>query len=160
MSVKRILVVGSANNDFLMTTPYVPDVGETLISEGAYTFVPGGKGAKTAVAAARLGTQAVFCARLGDDAYGDRLMNIYRDNGIDLRYIKADKLEQTGLAVVMLEKGGANRIVVYPGANKRVSEGDIENAFFSYPDAVITQFEIGDVLFYIPLGLQVPRAFL
>lgn len=144
MSAKRILVVGSANIDFLMTTPYVPSEGETVISEGAYTFVPGGKGANTAVAAARLGAEVVFCARVGDDAYGDRLINIYRENGIDLRYIKTDRLEQTGLAVVMLEKGGANRIVVYPGANRRINDNDIENAFYSYPDAVITQFEIGE----------------
>jgi len=144
MSVKRILVVGSANIDFLMTTPYVPSEGETVISEGAYTFVPGGKGANTAVAAARLGAEAVFCARVGDDAYGDRLINIYRENGIDLRYIKTDRLEQTGLSVVMLEKGGANRIIVYPGANRRINDNDIENAFYCYPDAVITQFEIGE----------------
>ncbi|HAN21885.1 MAG: hypothetical protein A2Y15_06230 [Clostridiales bacterium GWF2_36_10] len=144
MSVKRILVVGSANIDFLMTTPYVPAPGETMISEGEYTFVPGGKGANTAVAAAKLGAQVVFCTRVGDDAYGDRLISIYKEHGIDLRYLKADKLEQTGLAVVLLEKSGANRIVVYPGANKRINENDIENSFFSYPDAVITQFEIGE----------------
>jgi ribokinase len=144
MSVKRILVVGSANIDFLMTTPYVPSEGETVISEGAYTFVPGGKGANTAVAAARLGAEVIFCARVGDDAYGDRLIRIYKENGIDLRFVKTDRLEQTGLAVVMLEKGGSNRIVVYPGANRRINESDIENAFYAYPDAVITQFEIGE----------------
>mgnify|MGYP002344503831 CR=1 FL=1 len=144
MSMKRILVVGSANIDFLMTTPYVPAPGETIVSEGAYTFVPGGKGANTAVAAAKLGTQVVFCARVGDDAYGDRLISLYKEHGLDLRYLKVDKLEQTGLAVVLLEKGGVNRIIVYPGANKRINENDIENAFFSYPDAIITQFEIGD----------------
>ena len=138
------MVVGSANIDFLMTTPYVPSPGETIVSEGAYTFVPGGKGANTAVAASKLGSQVVFCTRVGDDAYGDRLMGIYKEHGIDLRYVKADKLEQTGLAVVLLEKGGVNRIIVYPGANKRITETDIENAFYSYPDAVITQFEIGD----------------
>jgi len=144
MSVKRILVVGSANIDFLMTTPYVPSPGETIVSEGAYTFVPGGKGANTAVASARLGAQVLFCARVGDDAYGDRLYSIYKENDIDLRFIKTDKLEQTGLAVVLLEKGGTNRIIVYPGANKRINENDIENAFYAYPDAVITQLEIGD----------------
>lgn len=144
MSVKRILVVGSANIDFLMTTPYVPSPGETLLSEGAYTFVPGGKGANTAVAASRLGAQVIFCSRVGDDAYGDRLIDIYKENEIDLRYLKADKLEQTGLAVVILEKDGTNRIIVYPGANKRINENDIENSFFAYPDAVVTQFEIGD----------------
>lgn len=144
MALKRILVVGSANIDFLLTTPYVPTPGETIVSEGAYTFVPGGKGANTAVAASKLGSQVVFCARVGDDAYGDRLLSLYREQNLDLRYMKVDKLEQTGLAVVLLEKGGVNRIIVYPGANKRINETDIENSFFSYPDAVITQFEIGD----------------
>lgn len=144
MSMKRVLVVGSANIDFLMTTPYVPSPGETIISEGAYIFVPGGKGANTAVAVSKLKGHSIFCSRVGDDAYGDRLIGIYEQNNIDLRYLKTDKLEQTGMAVVLLEKGGVNRIIVYPGANKRINDTDIENAFFSYPDAVVTQFEIGD----------------
>ena len=144
MASKRILTVGTANIDFLAKTPYVPSRGETMISEGEYSFVPGGKGANAAVAAARLGGEVVFCTRVGDDAYGDRLLRIYTENGVDSRYIKVDRAEQTGLAIVMLEKTGDNRIIVFPGANKNINDTDIENAFLSYPDAVLTQFECGE----------------
>ena len=51
MAEKKILVVGSANIDFLLKTPYVPAEGETLVSNGTYGFVPGGKGANAAVSA-------------------------------------------------------------------------------------------------------------
>ncbi len=139
---KRILVAGSSNIDFMLTTPYIPAPGETLISSGSYTFTPGGKGANAAVTAASLGADVVFCSRVGDDAYGDRLVEVFKQRGIDTRFVKVDKTEQTGLAVVMLEKNGANRIIEFGGANKKISDADVEAAFTSYPDAVLTQFEI------------------
>lgn len=81
---------------------------------------------------------------MGDDAYGERLKKIYAENGIDLRFVRTDKIGQTGLAVVLVEKDGANRIIVYPGANLRISEGDVESAFTCYPDAVMAQLESGE----------------
>lgn len=142
MAEKKILIVGSANIDFLLKTPYVPAEGETLVSNGTYGFVPGGKGANAAVAAARLGGDVSFCTRVGDDAYGDRLLEIYRENGIAMRNVTVDPQEQTGLAVVMLERSGSNRIIVYPGANSNVREDDITAAFSSFPDIVVTNCEI------------------
>ncbi|MBQ3230852.1 MAG: ribokinase [Clostridia bacterium] len=139
---KRILVAGSSNIDFLLSTPYIPAPGETIISNGSYAFAPGGKGANAAVACASLGAEVVFCSRVGDDAYGDRLVALFNERGIDTRYIKVDRVEQTGLAVVMLEKNGTNRIIVYSGANKKINDSDVESAFSCYPDAVLTQFEI------------------
>ena len=47
----RILVIGSSNIDFVLKTSYVPAAGETLVTDGSYGFVPGGKGANAAVAA-------------------------------------------------------------------------------------------------------------
>ena len=139
---KRILVAGSSNIDFLLSTPYIPAPGETIISNGSYAFAPGGKGANAAVACASLGAEVVFCSRVGDDAYGDRLVALFNERGIDTRYIKVDRVEQTGLAVVMLEKNGTTRIIVYSGANKKINDSDVESAFSCYPDAVLTQFEI------------------
>ncbi|MBE6691833.1 MAG: ribokinase [Ruminococcaceae bacterium] len=139
---KRILVVGSANIDFVLNTPYIPAPGETLISQGNYVFTPGGKGANTAVAAAAFGADVSFCTRVGDDAYGDRLISLFAEKGLDTRFIKVDRLEQTGLAVVMLEQNGKNRILAFSGANKRINDSDVEAAISCYPDAVITQFEV------------------
>ena len=138
----RILIVGSSNIDFVCTMPYVPQAGQTVISEGSYAFVPGGKGANTAVGAARLGADAVFCTRLGNDAYASQLKARYQKEGVDTRFVKADKTAATGFATIMVEHNGANRIVVYPGANKKLSTEDVEDAFTCYPDAFILQFEI------------------
>ena len=139
---KRILVAGSSNIDFLLTTPYIPAPGETIDSSGKYAFAPGGKGANAAVAAKAFGAEVVFCSRVGDDAYGDRLIALFNERGIDTRYIKVDRLEQTGLSVVMIEKNGTNRIIHFGGANKKICDTDVESAFSCYPDAVLTQFEL------------------
>ena len=139
---KKILVAGSTNIDLMLSTPYIPAPGETLLSDGSYVFTPGGKGANTAAAAAALGADTVFCTRVGDDAYGDSLIKLFADKKIDTRYIKVDPSEPTGLAAVMIERGGTNRIIVYPGANAKICESDIESAFTCYPDAVLTQFEL------------------
>ena len=143
MAVKpRILAVGSANIDFIANVNRVPEAGETLLAGGSYEFVPGGKGANCAVAAARLGADVVFCTRVGNDTYGRMLAKVYADEKIDCRSVIIDKTRPTGLASVYVEESGANRITVFPGANAAVSRSDVEDAFMSYPDALLTQFEI------------------
>ena len=142
---KRILVVSSANLDFVQRMRRMPNAGETVIeTDPAFgcTYVPGGKGANSAVAFARLGDDCVFSARLGADNNGNRLKAIYQREGIDTRFVVQDKNTPTGLASIFVEEDGANRIVVYPGANEKIQVADIEEAFTCYPDAVYLQFEI------------------
>ncbi len=139
---KRILVIGSANMDFVSNTERLPEAGETLTSAQNYMLVPGGKGANTAVAAARLDADSIFCARLGKDSYGKYLYNFYQSEGIDVRHVRACPEFQTGLASIIVEDGGDNRIIVYPGANLTLSEEDVEAALITYPDALIMQLEI------------------
>lgn len=143
---KRILVVSSANMDFVQRMRRVPNAGETVVESAdyGYGYVPGGKGANSAVAFARMGDDCVFCTRLGMDANGDRLLSVYQKEGIDTRFAVRDKEAATGLASILVEESGANRIIVYPGANERLNAEDVEEAFTCYPDAVYLQFEIPD----------------
>ena len=69
----RILTVSSANMDLNMRIDRVPEKGQTCMG-GEYSYVPGGKGANSATAVARLGGESVFCAALGKDAHGDSLV--------------------------------------------------------------------------------------
>ena len=137
----RILVVGSTNVDFVTMVDRIPSAGETVISEGSYGFIPGGKGANSAVAAARLGADVVFCTRIGNDTYGKSLKKLYADEGIDTRFVLTDNHAPTGLSSIIVEKNGNNRITVFPGANKNLSTDDVEEAFTTYPDALLLQFE-------------------
>lgn len=138
----RILTVGSANIDLMARMNSVPRVGQTVLERNRYEYLPGGKGANSALAFAKMGGESVFCCKLGADTHGGRLVKIYEDSGIHTRFITADKKEKTGLAIVMVEQNGDNRIVVYPGANKRLRPSDVEEAFTCYPDAVYLQFEV------------------
>jgi ribokinase len=58
-----LLVVGSANMDLVMQLDRAPQGGETLPGR-EYSYVPGGKGANLAIAAARLGMEVTFAAIL------------------------------------------------------------------------------------------------
>lgn len=142
MSRKRILVIGSANMDLSVNMYKIPERGETVIDDGGVAYTPGGKGANTAVALSRLGADAVLCAKLGADLHGQKLYNYYKETNIDTTYIKVDRDRSTGLAVVIKEGEGDNRIVVYPGANSYVSTEAVSEAFRCNPDAVYLGFEV------------------
>lgn len=139
---KTILTVSSANMDFVMNVAKVPEGGQTLIDNGTYRYVPGGKGANSAVAISRLGGNSVFCTRLGNDDNGTTLRRLYAHEQIDTRFIVTDPEAGTGLASIMVEPNGQNRIIVFPGANLRITPDDIDTAMLCRPDALFMQLEI------------------
>lgn len=141
-AMPNILIISSANMDFVMPLSSLPTRGQTIIETGAYHYVPGGKGANSAVAVARLGGHCTFCAKLGCDDNGDALAALYEREGIDCRALCRSKDTPTGLAAILVEADGANRIVVYPGANMTLTEEDIDRALDTRPDALYLQLEI------------------
>ena len=140
--MNRILLVGSANMDLSMNLYKIPERGETVLDDGGVAYTPGGKGANAAVAIARLGGECVFCTKLGRDAHGQKLYSYYKECGINTSFIKVDPDAPTGLAVVMKEADGSNRIIVYPGANRTLNNDNVIEAFNSRPDALYLGFEI------------------
>ncbi len=141
MSVK-ILTVSSANMDLNMRVDECPLKGQTVLGN-SYSYVSGGKGANSASAVAKLGGNSVFCAALGNDANGNTLKSIYEGFGIDTSCILMLDDAPTGLATVTVEADGANRIVVFSGANAALSEDHaVKSVKNSKPDAVFCHFEI------------------
>jgi ribokinase len=124
----RVLVVGSLNMDLVLRAKRVPTPGESLLGE-TYDYIPGGKGGNQAVAAARLGEIVTFCGCVGKDAHGELLAASLRDEGINTDHLLATEAAPSGLAVVILESTGQNRIIVYGGANLLISEDQVKTAF-------------------------------
>ena len=71
----NILVIGSINMDMVARIDHIPLQGESVLGEG-YSFNPGGKGANSAVAAARLGGKVSFAGCVGRDDYGKALRKV------------------------------------------------------------------------------------
>lgn len=144
----KILVIGSINMDLVMNLERSPEAGETVMGQ-EYSYIPGGKGANQAVAAARLGGDVTFCGRVGDDSNGEILLDNLKKNKVRTTFITKDKESQTGLAVIPVEANGQNRIIVFSGANARVSREDVDRALEQSYDAVMMQFEIPlDTIYY------------
>lgn len=137
----NILVVGSINMDLVLRTSRVPLAGESFLGSN-YDYIPGGKGANQAVAAALLGANVDFVGKVGSDSNGFRLKELLEKKNISTKYFSVDEASQTGLAVVMLENSGQNRILVFLGSNMEIRIKDIQRAFEKDYDAVIIQFEI------------------
>ena len=140
---ERMLVVSSANVDLMLNTEIVPRAGETVVSEGKFAYVAGGKGANSARLCASLGCDTIFLCRLGDDRHGKRLLEIYKNEGIDTRFITLDRNHPTGLAAVIVSEN-ESRIIVYPGANLALDAAAVEEAFTTYPDGALIHMEIPD----------------
>jgi ribokinase len=130
----RITVVGSANIDLVARCERLPRRGET-VTDAVFERIPGGKGANQAVAAARLGAQVRFVGRIGRD---DLTLRSLQREGVDTSGVVRDDGE-SGVALILVEEGGENVIVVAPGANRRLTPGDVTVAD---ADAVICQLEI------------------
>jgi ribokinase len=122
-----VAVVGGINVDLVFGAPRWPRAGETL-NGTTFGVYPGGKGANQAVAAARAGGAVTMVGRLGDDAFGQTARRFLEADGVDLRYTTVDPQAGTGVAGIVVEPDGTNRIIVVPQANDRVSVEDAERA--------------------------------
>lgn len=121
-----VLVVGSANVDLVVPADRRPGAGETVLG-GDTVVSPGGKGANTAVAAARLGADVALAGALGDDAYGAILTESLRGAGVHTDLLRIVP-RPTGVAYITVTPDGENSILVSPGANTELAPADVEDA--------------------------------
>lgn len=116
--MKKIGVVGSINMDMTVKAERIPKKGETLKGENL-KYIPGGKGANQAVAAAKLGAKVDFFGCVGDDEAGKQLIENLGNMGVETKYIKTVPKTPTGLAIITTGEND-NTIIVVAGANNCV----------------------------------------
>jgi ribokinase len=130
-------VVGSVNLDLVARAERLPRPGET-VTGATFAQIPGGKGANQAVAAARLGAKVTLFACVGDDAFRDAATTELVRARVDLTHLKTGA-SGTGVALITVDAGGENEIVVAPGANTELLPEDVE---LPDCDGVLCQLEI------------------
>ena len=136
-----VTVVGSLNEDVLVTVDRLPGRGETVVGS-ATRVAPGGKGANQAAAAGRLGPGVTMVGRVGDDPAGERQRTALADVGVDVHLVHRTPGEPTGTATIPVEAaGGENLIVVVPGANAALGPADVDVPEVHRADVVLLQLE-------------------
>ena len=136
-----IVVVGSINMDLVVRCDRAPGPGQTVRAREMHT-IPGGKGANQAVAAARLGATCRLVGRVGDDGFGPALRAGLDDAGVDTRHVLDTPGVRSGVALIILDDSGENRILVVPGANGQVTEHDVTMADAAFQDAQVCLLQL------------------
>jgi ribokinase len=141
--MKKIVVIGSSNVDLLMKMDHLPEKGET-VTDAEFFQVYGGKGANQAVAAARAGGNVAFVNSVGEDAYTPQMVQNYKNDGIDTRYVFQEKGISSGHALIMIGGQGMNYLSVAPGANYKLTPQKIDEALPVFDEAaiIVMQYEI------------------
>ena len=123
---KKITVIGSLNYDVILKIPRLPFKGETLTADGA-TFSAGGKGANQAVQAAKLKTPTYMVGCVGTDASADFLVNVAKEYGVNVDYIRKVP-GSSGMGVINAVEDGSVYACIVRGANFEVTKEDVDNA--------------------------------
>jgi len=169
MGPRIISVIGYIDMDFTMTTPRLPDVGESLQARG-YSASPGGKGANAAVAAFRSvhkkihhgdtagqfhfeypykgeeDIQVRMIGAVGQDGNGPLAVQNLKENGVDISGVKVLAGEVTGICFCLVDSyTGENRLLYTPGATATIEPEEfmtpdsLGNGVI--PDLIISQLE-------------------
>ena len=138
----RATVVGSINMDLILNMKKVPDVGENVLGTD-YGYANGGKGANKATALAKLGAKVKMIGKVADDPNGAKLLENLEKNNIDISGVATDG-SQTGLAAIIIDGDGRNRIVVYEGANSEIEPERAVNDIGTDINLLLLQFETNE----------------
>lgn len=123
----HILVVGSANQDLISYTNFLPQLGETVLGSGFQTSF-GGKGANQAVAAASLDFSPVtMVCKVGSDSFGSEILRNFRKFQ---RYCNT----VTFIFVLVIQpiSFGTDKVFIYPNTKCRKSWSKFRYSFHSY----------------------------
>lgn len=139
----KISVIGSLNMDLIVQTERMPLAGETIAGQG-FKSVPGGKGANQAIAAAKAGAKTRMFGYVGADGFGDLLLSSLTEAGVDISNIARSSDHPSGIATILLENSGENRIIIIPGSNDLVDQAYIDSQWdeISNADLLVVQHEI------------------
>lgn len=140
----RAAVVGSINMDLILNMNKVPEVGENVLGTD-YGYANGGKGANQATALAKLGAMVKMIGKVAEDANGEKLIENLKNNNIDVSGVATDG-SQTGLAAILIDGEGRNRIVVYEGANSEIEPERAISDMGTDIDLLLLQFETNEAV--------------
>jgi len=122
---------------------------EEIVSASGYDVFFGGKGLNQSIAAVRSGAKVFHIGAVGED--GDPLLEVLESNGIDARLVK--KVDSPSGHAIIQSCREQNCIIVYKGANHRITQTQIDGAFSlaSSGDILLLQNETSYVSYALAL---------
>ncbi len=137
---KKIIITGSYNASIFLKGERIPQIGETCTGD-TYFISAGGKGSNQAIAAKFQGADITYIGKLGKDTYGKDAIHMYEKLDLN-KSIYYDSTRHTGVAVIFIDRGGNNSIMVAPGANMQLTADEIVNVIQEQEDVLMAGFQL------------------
>lgn len=152
----KIAVIGSTMMDVVSYIDRIPEAGETRPVKGFHT-AGGGKGANQAIAAGKLGADVLFITAVGDDIFGEKCRKNYEACGLDTGYVYTAPGIPNGIATILVDESGQNRILISKGANDELTPEKLKEAETEIAKCglIVLQLEIPVETVYAAIDLGV-----
>jgi len=139
----RVLDFGSLNIDYVYRVDNFLKPGETKPALSLSVFA-GGKGLNQSLALARAGADVAHAGKVGPE--GLFLVEKLKEAGVDTTRIGTSS-QPTGHAIIQVDEGGRNCILLFGGANRDMDEAFIGRALAGYGrgDILLLQNEIASI---------------
>ena len=130
----RVLNIGSLNIDYVYSVDHIILPGETEATGSRNTFL-GGKGMNQSCALAKAGVEVYHGGLIGED--GTMFLDACKEYGVHDEFIKIVD-GPSGHTVIQIDKNAQNSILLYGGANQKLTT--------EYIDEVLSHFGSDDIL--------------
>jgi fructokinase len=141
----KVLCIGEALIDMICT-----DVNVSLSNGQHFLKKAGGAPANVAAAIAALGGKVTMAAKVGDDPFGQQLIELLENMGVDTSFMIKDPAHFTTFAFVSLMNDGERDFYFNRGADKELTTYDL--AALNLKEYSIVHF--GSATAFLPGPLQ------
>ncbi|MEA2593984.1 MAG: ribokinase [Thermomicrobiales bacterium] len=138
----RVLIAGAINTDLVAHVRKAPEAGET-VTGSSFAVFGGGKGANQAVAAARSGANTAMLGAVGEDDFGRQRLADLSVEMIDVGGVTVTDRAASGVALIIVDETGQNRIAYVPGATATITPDQAIAALHRFqPRVLLTTLEL------------------
>lgn len=147
----KILNYGSLNIDYVYEVDHFTRAGETQSSTSLEIYC-GGKGLNQSIALAKSGAKVWHAGVVGAKDSG-MLLKQLEDTGINTDLV-LKKEGQSGHAIIQKIQSGQNCILIYGGANQKITRADVDQTLqqFGKGDFIVLQNEINQIPYIMELA--------
>jgi sugar/nucleoside kinase (ribokinase family) len=116
----------------------------------------GGDALNVAVNLSKLGVSARVVGRIGTDSFGNAILEIAQEAGVDTSHVCRLQSEQTAVSIVLIEPGGERRFLYHGGGNDNFCTSDVTDVMLAQIDFLV----IGSLFALPALQMEPLRALL
>ena len=140
ITLKRVYCIGETLIDFI---PVQKD--KSLKEVSGFERVAGGAPMNVAIAVAKYGGKSVMLTKIANDHFGDYIIDVLKENGVETSYCLRSDEGETGLAFVSVDQHGERSFNFY-----RKNAADL---LLSPEEVKLEGFQQGDILHFCSVDL-------